>query len=164
MEQFRAQLWNYLDWLESRGLTGTLVFAPATVVTVPASFPVSLAQSKWRLGFYSATQLRDDETVMVTRIAAALGLAPSDFYIWAEESLVRVPQDMFLCPILVALGASSGQTLLASGQTVAMNVVQASARGALLLTISHPRAMLQDPSLKSSAWAALQNLKASYSL
>ncbi len=163
MDQSRAQLWNYLDWLESRGLTGTLPFAAAPdekLTTIP---PVTPNQSKWRLGFYSATQLRDDETIMVTRIAAALGLGPSDFCIWAEESVVRVPQEMFLCPILVALGASSGQTLLASGQAIAMNVLQASARGALLLTIPHPRAMLQDPSLKSSAWAALQNLKASHS-
>lgn len=97
---------------------------------------------------------------MVSKIALALGLPAEDFKIWAEDSLVHVPVDLLRCSYIVALGPGSGQTLLALGQTVAMNTIQKALQGAPLLMIPHPRAMLKEPGLKGGAWTALQKLKA----
>lgn len=164
MDRLRAQLWNHLDWLESRGLTGALSFAPAMAITPQAPTEEAVASTsttKWRLGFYSSSTLLPEEETMVIRIAMALGLQRDEFRIWADESLVRVPKELLSCPYVVALGPGSGQTLLKMGLHVSVNSLQITQQGSPLLTIPHPRAMLQEPSLKSSAWTALQNLKSS---
>ncbi len=164
MDQLRAQLWNHLDWLESRGLTGALSFAPVTAVIPQAHTEDTVAPpiaARWRLGFYSSSSLLPEEETMVIRIAMALGLQRDEFRIWADESLVRVPKELLSCPYLVALGPGSGQTLLKMGLHVSVNSLQMTQQGSPLLTIPHPRAMLQEPNLKSSAWAALQTLKIS---
>lgn len=198
MDQLRAQLGNYLEWLESRGLTGPMAFrAPDelpnhnepqhddTGVSVAPSAPVAPAASAapvatsapapsvaespapqreagmpWKVGFYSSSDLTEEEFIMVSKIALALGLPAEDFKIWAEDSLVHVPVDLLRCSYIVALGPGSGQTLLALGQTVAMNTIQKALQGGPLLTIPHPRAMLKEPALKGGAWTALQKLKA----
>ena len=206
MDQLRAQLGNYLEWLESRGLSGPMAFrapgdgpnpvelqhddtersaAPAATpqrveepqsdarsaaalrsVAAPAASPVEAqapqreAGMPWKVGFYSSSDLTEEEFIMVSKIALALGLPAEDFKIWAEDSLVHVPVDLLRCSYIVALGPGSGQTLLALGQTVAMNTIQKALQGAPLLTIPHPRAMLKEPTLKSGAWTALQKLKA----
>jgi hypothetical protein len=180
MELLRAQLANYLDWLESRGLTGTVAAqtmaasslpepAPQPESPVPlivhgtgggTSAPTTLPLESWKVGFYSSSEMTEEEMTMVTRIALALGLPAEDFRIWADDSLVRVPADVLRSPYLVALGPGSGQTLLELGQAVAMNTLQKARQGSPLLTIPHPRAMLKDPNLKAGAWTALQKLKA----
>jgi hypothetical protein len=190
MDQLRAQLGNYLEWLESRGLTGPMAFrtpseapnhhepqhddtdksaAPAATpqpvseelqpATEPAA-PQREASMSWKVGFYSSSDLTEEEFIMVSKIALALGLPAEDFKIWAEDSLVHVPVDLLRCSYIVALGPGSGQTLLALGQTVAMNTIQKALQGAPLLTIPHPRAMLREPTLKAGAWSALQKFKA----
>ncbi len=230
MDQLRAQLGNYLEWLESRGLTGPVAFRtstdtpsvlsstedntsgveqphqqqadmerpasrapePAPVATHHAAVNVesdarsaenlrtvvapqkALAEAPqppavplvereagmpWKVGFYSSSDLTEEEFIMVSRIALALGLPAEDFKIWAEDSLVHVPVELLRCTYIVALGPGSGQTLLALGQTVAMNTVQKALQGSPVLTIPHPRAMLKDPSLKGGAWNALQKFK-----
>jgi hypothetical protein len=202
MDPIRAQLENYLDWLESRGLSGTVAFNAAvdaptrpaetpplapTVIHSPArqlveaeavqplasplpAFPAELrtqaeapqreAGMPWKVGFYSSSDLTEEEFIMVSKIALALGLPAADFKIWAEDSLVHVPLDLLRCSYIVALGPGSGQTLLALGQTVVMNDIQKALQGSPLLTIPHPRAMLREPPLKGGAWAALQKFKA----
>ncbi|HET9238787.1 MAG TPA: hypothetical protein VFO10_16125 [Oligoflexus sp.] len=203
MDQLRAQLGNYLEWLESRGLTGPMAFrapdelpnhnepqhgdtdvpvapvapaasaapvASASAAPVATSAPApSVAEAPapqreagmpWKVGFYSSSDLTEEEFIMVSKIALALGLPAEDFKIWAEDSLVHVPVDLLRCSYIVALGPGSGQTLLALGQTVAMNTIQKALQGAPLLTIPHPRAMLKEPALKGGAWTALQKLKA----
>lgn len=232
MDQLRAQLGNYLEWLESRGLTGTVAFRaptdappqpglsetqdlplakpeqqqadmeksnaiPARAPEVPNIVPHRVAEeieadarsaaalrsaavsapsaaapaiesnaaqresvTVWKVGFYSSSDLTEEEFIMVSKIALALGLPVEDFKIWAEDSLVHVPVDLLRCSYIVALGPGSGQTLLALGQTVAMNSIQKALQGAPLLTIPHPRAMLREPTLKGGAWTALQKFKA----
>lgn len=164
MDQLRAQLGNYLDWLESRGLTGTVVFrAPSEEIAAPViEAPPSdaIPAPPVRLGFFSSSELTEDEFIMVSKIALALGLQPEDFQIWADDSLVRVPSEVWSCSFLVALGPGSGQTLLAPGQEVMMNALQKAREGAPLLTIPHPRAMTREPALKAGAWTALQKIKA----
>jgi hypothetical protein len=243
MDQLRAQLGNYLEWLESRGLTGTVTFRmPENVPTEPGSEAVAapavvpshepqqtdarapkaeLVQAPpvmaprpaedmsrdlqadlrsaaalrstpgpgpaarqseapkseipaaqepkapqrenaaaWKVGFYSSSDLTEQEFIMVSKIALALGLPAEDFKIWAEDSLVHVPLDLLRCSYIVALGPGSGQTLLALGQTVVMNTIQKALQGSPLLTIPHPRAMLREPPLKAGAWTALQKFKA----
>jgi hypothetical protein len=181
MDQLRAQLGNYLEWLESRGLTGPMAFrgpgevpihnepqhddteeaaAPDVQPVEEAPAPQHEADSAWKVGFYSSSDLTEEEFIMVSKIALALGLPAEDFKIWAEDSLVHVPVDLLRCSYIVALGPGSGQTLLALGQTVAMNTIQKALQGAPLLTIPHPRAMLKEPALKGGAWTALQKLKA----
>jgi hypothetical protein len=242
MDQLRAQLGNYLEWLESRGLTGSVAFRvpesmpvkpEAAAVEAPAALPHESQQSDaklqnteparpslalasrpaqgvgeeiqadlrsatalrsttgsspasrqadapipaapvveesqapqsecgkvWKVGFYSSSDLTEQEFIMVSKIALALGLPVEDFKIWAEDSLVHVPVDLLRCSYIVAMGPGSGQTLLAMGQTVAMNTIQKALQGAPLLTIPHPRAMLKEPSLKAGAWTALQKFKA----
>jgi hypothetical protein len=189
MDQLRAQLGNYLEWLENRGLTGPMAFrAPGELPnhiepqhddteepTVPAATPQPVIEDiqpvteppapqretvmSWKVGFYSSSDLTEEEFIMVSKIALALGLPAEDFKIWAEDSLVHVPVDLLRCSYIVALGPGSGQTLLALGQTVAMNTIQKALQGAPLLTIPHPRAMLKEPALKGGAWTALQKLK-----
>jgi hypothetical protein len=180
MDPLRAQLGNYLDWLESRGLTGTVAFrAPVEVpaepeiretVKAPEPAPSAALQDvvpespapetvNWKVGFYSSSDLTEQEFIMVSKIALALGLPVEDFKIWADDSLVRVPEDLLRCSYIVALGPGSGQTLLALGQTVAMNTIQKALQGSPLLTIPHPRAMLREPALKGGAWTALQKFK-----
>jgi hypothetical protein len=207
MDQLRAQLGNYLEWLESRGLSGPMAFrapgelpnspepqhddteksaappaTPSSVseetqtdarsaaalrsVAAPAPYPAETQAPQreggmpWKVGFYSSSDLTEEEFIMVSKIALALGLPAEDFKIWAEDSLVHVPVDLLRCSYIVALGPGSGQTLLALGQTVAMNTIQKALQGAPLLTIPHPRAMLNEPGLKGGAWTALQKLKA----
>jgi len=199
MDQLRAQLGNYLDWLESRGLTGTVAYnAPIDASVQPTESPPAVvnplqlsdeeasqtvespqqavlaephtqaeavapqreAGMPWKVGFYSSSDLTEEEFIMVSKIALALGLPAEDFKIWAEDSLVRVPVDLLRCSYIVALGPGSGQTLLALGQTVAMNTIQKALQGSPLLTIPHPRAMLREPPLKGGAWTALQKFKA----
>ncbi len=212
MDQLRAQLGNYLEWLESRGLTGPVAFRSPTdmpavpsgtednasgveqlhqqqadmekpasrvpepepvathhaadgvkSVVVPQAAALPAAEREagmpWKVGFYSSSDLTEEEFIMVSRIALALGLPAEDFKIWAEDSLVHVPVELLRCSYIVALGPGSGQTLLALGQTVAMNTVQKALQGSPVLTIPHPRAMLKDPSLKGGAWNALQKFK-----
>ncbi|HYX39418.1 MAG TPA: hypothetical protein VE954_40475 [Oligoflexus sp.] len=224
MDQLRAQIGNYLDWLESRGLTGTVVCrAPADMseqtggkeseaTQAPAepnrprpphriddeikadarsaaalrsaatghvqdpprtaaqvgidsspsageAAPQREAGLPWKVGFYSSSDLTEEEFIMVSKIALALGLPAEDFKIWAEDSLVRVPVDLLRCAYIVALGPGSGQTLLALGQSVSMNTIQTALQGSPLLTIPHPRAMLREPLLKGGAWTALQKLR-----
>jgi hypothetical protein len=189
MDQLRAQLGNYLEWLESRGLTGPMAYrAPGELPnpiesqhddTVESAAPAAPPQPasedfqpanespapqreagmSWKVGFYSSSDLTEEEFIMVSKIALAMGLPAEDFKIWAEDSLVHVPVDLLRCSYIVALGPGSGQTLLALGQTVAMNTIQKALQGAPLLTIPHPRAMLKEPALKGGAWTALQKLK-----
>ncbi|WP_141736586.1 hypothetical protein [Oligoflexus tunisiensis] len=175
MDSLRAQLGVYLDWLDSRGLTGTVAFrapvdapsepdetetAPQAVVPEsPEPGAATETQAGWKVGFYSSSDLTEQEFIMVSKIALALGLPVEDFKIWADDSLVRVPVDLLHCSYIVALGPGSGQTLLALGQTVAMNTIQKALQGAPLLTIPHPRAMLREPALKAGAWTALQKFK-----
>jgi hypothetical protein len=236
MDQLRAQLGNYLEWMENRGLTGPVAFrapadapaqqapldnqasagvraelqqhgaeeaavrsastpeaagaaphrvadesqadarsaaalrsaaAPATPTVISentqskaSTTPQREAGMPWKVGFYSSSDLTEEEFIMVSKIALALGLPAEDFKIWAEDSLVHVPLDLLRCAFIVALGPGSGQTLLALGQTVAMNSIQTALQGSPILTIPHPRAMLREPALKGGAWTALQKLKA----
>jgi hypothetical protein len=133
---------------------------PAAAPAVESNAPQLESVTVWKVGFYSSSDLTEEEFIMVSKIALALGLPVEDFKIWAEDSLVHVPVDLLRCSYIVALGPGSGQTLLALGQTVAMNSIQKALQGAPILTIPHPRAMLREPALKSGAWTALQKFKA----
>lgn len=146
MELEQRQLWTYLHWLQESGQ----IFAreaewPREVAEESEEVPEEKAAPETpkalpsrKLVFLSESPLEAQEEEMVDRIAAALGLRSEDYVITSQANV-------FSSNALVVLGSSDKAAFSSAAKS---------------LVIPHPSAMLRDPSLKRSAWDALQNLKA----
>ncbi len=138
---------NYLMWMKDRGLSyidTTVVTIPAAIVeSSPAPAPIApqaaepvRALKPLRVFFLSHLALTSSESEMVQRIGQALGLSAEVFALGTAKDLAE-----YEAKHVIALGDDTGHP-------------------SPLLVISHPRAMIKEPSLKASAWNLLQKLKA----
>lgn len=139
MEFEQKQIWTYLNWLQESGQIYARDADPLPESGAPepleASPAIEAAPPRKKLIFFCVRHLDSSEKDMVERIATALGLKAVDF-------AVSTPAEPLLGEFCIVLGQDSETA--APSRTV---------------TIPHPSAMLRDPSLKRSAWDALQTLK-----
>lgn len=164
--RLQAQVWNHIDWLESRGLTAYFPRDPTHPVDLSVSLPdpshilakpETSSPRNWRLGFYTESELHSTEHEMLLRIIHALGFDAENVLIGSKSPIAR---ELFLhCRYIVVLGPAGFQTLVPDKSSLSSLQLHAIDHSRQLLIIPHPNAMLRDPSLKITAWAALQKLK-----
>lgn len=163
INRLRAQLWNQLDWMSSRGISGSFpklnkLFADGNIdyqdPDLSSGDPIGAqTRQKFALGFFAGQALLAKEQDMLNRIIKALGFELNSVLVSSNNVEAK---DIFRrCRYVVALGVKSGQLLL----PLDANPMQSAQLSRQLVTIPHPGAMLLEPSLKIAAWATLQQLK-----
>ena len=150
-----SELWqNYLVWLLQRGLAYPWpAFDAPAGDALPATLP-----SQIRLVALSATTLTPDESALLDKMLAAMGLAPEQILI-AQGAMPPIDTVGSSAELILALGPMAGQLLglnSADWAAARSTIISHPGTGLRLLPMAHPGDLLRQPADKRQAWADLQ--------
>lgn len=161
------QVWNYLLWVEERGITlpqiaeSQLSYAEKAAPPLEAEpFPSKTYKSKM---FIYSDNLNDDEAAMLHRILDAIQVSRDDFHevhYLNEEPQGSIHSQAVLSPFVLLVGSETSKQWaedslrpLSPLNKIMQNNEQ------VVLSIPHPRLMLSTPQLKIDAWHGLKEFR-----